>query len=368
MAVSAPGKVILIGEHAVVYGQPALVAAVGLRLTTRLTPLPEGAGSSVTFSARELGGTVETRWPEIVAYATEARRRWERYARAPDAAAFAAVRGDDPAHLVKVALGEAARELGESDGPPLRLDLHSDLPIGSGFGSSAALAVTVIAAYLTARGREPSPQDLERLALEAERRQHGMPSGVDGATVIHGGVVWAERDEPGAPLTLTPLDLTSPHLARFLVFDTGTPAQSTGEVVAAVRERVEAEPKTFEPVLERMGDTARAFRRELAADADDPTAMIDLIRTFEADLEALGVVPPAARELARRVEAAGGAAKISGAGALASTAGSDLPGAGSLLVYHPEPQRLEDLSALRHFPRLAAPLGAEGRRVEGDPS
>lgn len=355
---------ILIGEHAVVYGQPALIAAVGLRLTTRLTPALKDSGSLVELHARELGVPVTTDWTEIVDYARRARRRWERYARRPDAAGFARVRGDDPAHLVKVALGEAARFLDEIDGPPLALHLHSDLPIGAGFGSSAAVAVTVIAAYLTARGRRPSSRDLEALALEAERRQHGMPSGVDGATVIHGGVVWAEREAPGEPLSITPLDLTSPHLSRFRIFDTGTPRQTTGEVVAAVRDRVEADRGSFDPVLERMGATARAFRRELAGERDDPEALMNLIRTYEADLETLGVVPPAVRELIRRVEAAGGAAKISGAGALASPEGGAVPGAGSLLVYHPEPRRIDDLPLLEPFPHYAVPLGAEGYRVE----
>ncbi len=364
MVASAPGKAILIGEHAVVYGQPALIAAVGLRLTTRLTPASEDSSSTVELHARELGGRVTTDWPEIVDYATQARRRWEHYTRTPGAAGFAEVRGDDPAHLVKVALGEAARFLDEPGGPPLQLHLYSDLPIGAGFGSSAAVAVTVLAAYLTARGRRPSTRDLEALALETERRQHGMPSGVDGAAVIHGGVVWAEREGPGEPLSITPLDLTSPHLSRFRIFDTGTPAQTTGEVVAAVRGRVEADHGTFDPILERMGATARAFRRELAGDRDDPESLMDLIRTYQADLEALGVVPPAVRELIRRVEAAGGVAKISGAGALASPEGGDRPGAGSLLVYQPEPHRLDDLPFLEPFPHYAVPLGAQGYRVE----
>lgn len=358
---------ILIGEHAVVYGQPALIAAVGLRLTTRLEPLDSpahDAEATVELHARELGETVLTRWPHVIDYADRARRRWEQYARTPDVASFAEVRGHDPAHLVKVALGEAARFLGETDGPPLKLHLRSDLPIGSGFGSSAALAVTVLAAYLTARGRSPSVADLERLALDVERRQHGMPSGVDGATVLHGGVVWAERDAPDAPLSITPLDLRSPHLSRFRIYDTGTPDQSTGEVVAAVRQRVTAERARYDTILDRMGECARAFRRELAGESDDPPALLELIRAYQADLEALGVVPPAVRDLVRDVETAGGAAKISGAGALASPESGDLPGAGSLLVYHPDPSRVDTVPSLERFPRHAVPLGAPGYRVE----
>lgn len=373
---STPGKLILLGEHAVVYGQPALVAAVDRRLTVRLEPFPSSREPHILeIDLPRVGALTRETWPGLLEYARRARERWHRYAAAPSSRGFAEVRGDDPAHLVKVALGEAAGHLASSGTRPalpgLRLSVESDLPIGSGFGSSAALAVATVAALLALSGvKSPDLGLVERLALEVERRQHGMPSGVDGATVLHGGAVWAERD-PDGRLVTTPLgsegiDLEA--LARFRVFDTGTPLQSTGEVVAAVRERLDGDPSLHRTV-EEIGELTRRFRTLLQKvpgtspkSPDIMAGMLDLVRRVEAGLERLGVVPEPVRTLIRRIEAEGGAAKISGAGALSSPPGG--LGAGSLLVLHPDPERVRGWPFPEGLEPLDLRLGAEGLRLE----
>ncbi len=355
VVVSAPGKLILMGEHAVVYGRPALVAAVDRRLTARFTSPPRSAG--VHLALTQLGHTEELPWEEIMAYARDARRRWERYAAAPGAAAFQAVRGDDPAHVVKVALGETAEALGETAPPHLALAVGSELPIGSGFGSSAATAVAVVAGYLAWRGAALEPERVLRLALEVERRQHGMPSGADGATVFQGGILWTRRGA-GDALEREPVAARSPLLGGLRVYDTGTPPEPTGAVVAAVRERRHADPRGVEGELGRIEAATRAFRVELERAREDPPAVVELMREAEAGLEALGVVPAAVRELVRRVEAEGGAAKISGAGSLRG------PAAGTLLVYHAEPARVASWPFLRPLSPHPVALGASGFRRE----
>lgn len=367
---SAPGKLILIGEHAVVYGQPALIAAVDRRLTVRLSPT-ESPGA-VELDLPHLGVHRRETWQDLLAYAWDAAERWRAYAKAPNPRLFAAVRGDDPAHLVKVALGEAAayfERLGSRDPrrlPGLRLTVDSELPIGSGMGSSAALAVSTLAAVLEFLGDEVGADELEALALEVERRQHGLPSGVDGATVLHGGAVWAERNHRGW-LLKQPLHLSEPQraaLARFRVFDTGTPRESTGEVVAAVRERLDRDPG-LHTVIEEIGGLARELRTELETEQPRLAELARRVRQVEKRLEALGVVPEPVRTLIRRIEQEGGAAKISGAGALTSAPGE--LGAGSLLVLHPEPEVLRSWPFLRGLTPLELRLGAEGLRVHAEP-
>jgi len=366
VAVSTPGKLILMGEHAVVYGRPALVSAIDLRLTA--TFRTSSPGGRVRLELPGLGCEAETDWAAIRAYARGARERWEGYAASPRAEAFRELRGEDPVHLVKVALGEAAEHLareGEDRGPALTLRIDSALPPGSGFGSSAAAAAAVIAGYLELRGAGADLAVVERLVHEVERRQHGTPSGVDAATVLRGGLLWARaKGGAGAPLAVEPVADRSAILGRLAVYDTGAPAEPTGAVVAAVRERHARDRAGVERLLDRMAAATLAFRAALEgaqeARAGEPLA------EFESCLEALGVVPPPVARIVRQIEAAGGAAKISGAGALSGA------GAGALLVYHPGFVRDAGLDAggrdplpcLAALPAHLVRFGAAGLRRE----
>jgi mevalonate kinase len=362
------------GEHAVVYGRPAIAAALDLRLTVHLTPRTD---PTIHLDLPGLAHTEETTWDEIRAYARAAQERWDAYATNPAAESFAKVRGEDPAHLVKVALGEAAQELESlslpfssplggrpGGGPPgLRLQVLSDLPVGSGFGSSAATATAVVAALAVWHGgslaNAADRAAIERIAFAAERRQHGLPSGIDGATVLHGGLLWARKLAAGG-LETAPITLRSPVLDQIRVYDTGMPAEPTGAVVAAVRARRERDQPAHEHTLDRIAAATAAFRGELEAARAEPARIVQLIREAEECLEELGVVPAGIRSLVRRIEAEGGAAKISGAGSLLG------PGAGSLLVYHPELESHSGWSMLRPFSFYAVRLGAPGLRGETD--
>lgn len=361
--VSAPGKLILMGEHAAVYGRPALVAAIDLRLTARLSPLPDHeVNPEVRLDLPGLGHLETTSWEDLRAYARAARERWARYAEHPAPAAFQEVRGEDPAHVVKIALGETAEALeGQLLGGAC-LRIESGLPIGSGFGSSAAAATAVVAAVLAFAGTEgeTGPESfsrISRLALEVERRQHGLPSGVDGATVLQGGVLWARR-LPSGELEIERVAARSGLLRLLRVYDTGMPAEPTGAVVAAVRARRERDPGRHERTLDRMEAATRALRAEIEREDGDPDQPLHLLREQEACLEDLGVVPGEVRALVRQIEAEGGAAKISGAGSLSG------PGAGSLLVYHPDPEQVVRWTFLHKFPFHPVYLGAPGFRRE----
>jgi mevalonate kinase len=346
------------GEHAVVYGRPALVAAVDRRLTVSLAPVSSAAPTSLRLEIPDLGFLADTAWPAVREYARQARERWERYAGEPSPERFGALRGDDPLHVVKVALGEALGSLGEEAPGAGRLRIASDLPVGSGFGSSAAAAVGVIAAYLAWRAAPLDAERIERLAREVERRQHGLPSGVDAAAVLRGGILWARK--AGEGLESEAVEPRSPLLSRLRVFDTGTPPESTGAVVAAVRSRRDRDPGRHERLLARIEAATRALRAELTRAAEDPPRIVELFRECEACLEELGVVPEPVRAVVRRIEAEGGAAKISGAGSLAG------PGAGSLLVYHADAERLSGRPYLLPFRAYAVHLGAPGLRLETD--
>jgi mevalonate kinase len=353
LTVSAPGKLILMGEHAVVYGRPALVAAIDLRLRVRLS---HADPNSVVLDLPALGHSEHLSWEEVCAYAHAARERWSAYNLHPALAGFREMRGEDPAHVVKAALGEAVGLLGEpEEGLSVRVD--SDLPLGSGFGSSAATAVAVLAGMFAWRRTPIDLGQVERLALEVERRQHGHPSGVDGATILRGGVLWARKRSSGG-LETEPVRARSPLLSRLRVYDTGMPPEATGAVVAAVRGRREEDPGRIEAILDRIEAATVSFRAELEREEEDRDRALHLIREAQACLEELGVVPGEVCAAVRQIEMEGGAAKISGAGSLAG------PGAGSLLVYHPDPGKLHGCAMLKSFPFHAVHLGASGFREE----
>ncbi len=354
--VSAPGKSILIGEHAAVYQRPALVAAISCRLTAELAA-SSGPPDSVRLDLPQIGVTRKTTWSEILTYTRSRQARWQVFAEQPSAHRFDELRGEDPAHLVQVALGETALHLGQTHGPALALRITSDIPVGAGFGSSAATAVAVSHAYSAFCGVELPLAELHHLAQEIERRQHGSPSGVDSAAVLHGGLIWA-RKQPSGELAIEPLALRSPLLAGIRVFHTGPPPEATGAVVAAVRQLRERDPVAFDQLLDRLEAATWAVRRGLERTPADPAELLSPLRHSAAGLAALGVVPAAVQRIIVQVEAAGGAAKISGAGSLQG------PGAGSLLVYHPQPSEIAGWSFLQPLTALTLQLGAPGVQRE----
>lgn len=358
--VSAPGKTILMGEHAAVYGRPALVAAIDRRLRVELEEDAHPGPPSVRLDLAQIDVDETVPWADLARETDACRRAWNHYQRAPSPERFAPLETADPARVVRLAIGETAHDLRGADGDALvgacwTIRVRSEIPIGAGFGSSAAIAVAVVRACLEAAGVAPSLDRIDRIALDVERRQHGLPSGVDSATVARGGILWVERR--GGDLALKPVSVAAPKILESLrVFDTGTPAETTGTVVSAVRARRDADPEAIDRTLDSMRRATAGLRRAIESPRPDTTEVIALIRRFEADLETLGVVPEPVRTAVRRVESDGGAAKISGAGGLRG------PGAGSLLVYDPSLRATKGLS--RRFTPVDVRLGGDGVRLD----
>jgi len=379
---SAPGKLIVMGEHAAVYGRPAVVAALGLRVSVRLEALESprlsaaaADGGRVTIDLPDLGHRAQVSWPEIDDYTRRARRAWEEYAESPTAQRFDSLCGVDPAHVVKVALGEVsatfsgvADALGSRRRSGLAVRIDSQIPVGSGFGSSAAVAVAVVAAYRRFCGLADDLAEVARLALEVERRQHGRPSGVDHVAVLHGGVVWAAREADGE-LSIESLPDAAERLGAIRIYDSGDPGEATGQAVEAVRDRLRSRPDWAAELLDGMESCVRDCRRrlgrgeagrrgEMTKQTDEASGLRELVRTYEAMLEELGVVPARVRAIIRAVEALGGAAKISGAGSVSGD------GAGSLLVVPPPVAGPDLFNTLAGCQRIVADLGAPGLRLE----
>ncbi|MBN1180453.1 MAG: mevalonate kinase [Anaerolineae bacterium] len=272
VSASAPGKAILLGEHAVVYGQPAIAVPVNqVRATARV--VPERRGSGLTVDARDIG------------------RRVPFDAASPDDPLGAAVR-HTLAHLNRPA-------------PDVTIVVSSTIPIASGLGSGAAVSTAIVRALARFLGVELDPAAVSRLVYEVEKLHHGTPSGIDNTVIAYEQPVYFVRDRlletfhPGAPF-------------RLLVADSGAPSH-TREVVAAVRAGWQADPQHFEHLFTQVGQRVEAARAAL--DAGDVPALGPLMDQNHALLVQMGVSsPPLERlvEAARRAGAAG--AKLSGAG------------------------------------------------------
>lgn len=344
--VSTPGKLILMGEHAAVYGEPALVAAIGLRLVTRLERTAE---PGVELDLPAIGHREHLSAGEIETYCEAQRQAWKTYAENPGPDTFVALDDGEPARLARVAMGECAALLGELEG--LRLRVTSDLPLGAGFGSSAAAAVGIVSAAVALAGDSPRWTQVGALAAQVERRQHGFPSGIDAATVFHGGVLSALRHEND--LEFEPLMARPDLLREMRIVNTGCPAESTGEVVASVAARRARSPETFNTTLVAMRDATARFKQLIMAPETESADLIAPVRDYQRCLESIGVVPDAVKAIVREVERSGGAAKLSGAGALSGTC------AGCLLIILPDETGLP-----AGLDEIFAPLAAEGVRVE----
>ncbi len=354
---SVPGKVILMGEHAAVYGRPAVVAAVDLRLAVEARLAPAGVGG-VRLDLPDLGLQEEHAWPALEDFTRNARRRWRAF-EGGDAPFRPA---NDRSALVRIAVGEALASLPPPAserlrGRTLELGVRSQLPVGAGLGSSAAAAVGVVAAVRALASGARPPGDLEAIetaALEVERRQHGFPSGIDSGTVLRGGVLLVRR--AGEELRFDDLPRPEWLSAAVEILDSGTPGQTTGAVVTAVRRRYDEEPERTAAVFDRIEAAVESFRAALrdggprdaaAAIAHGHRALVDL-----------GVVPPAVARRIASVEAAGGAAKISGAGALRGES------AGALICMLGG-RPVETVDGISDLEPVNAAIGASGLRFEG---
>jgi len=220
MIASAPGKLILCGEHAVVYGRPALAMAVDRFTECCVQGVEDDA---VYLNLTDLQHSSVWRPPQLQRHSQEILKRYALFQQGQLPIHRVAQRSSDvPAYLIEL-ISRLKQEW-----RPCQIDIRSTIPIGSGMGSSASLLTSMALALLHFYGNEVSRKDLQELVMAGERLYHGQPSGVDAWLTIHGGMVRFQHGE-AKPLPL----LTRP---LYLVH-TGKPESSTGECVQYIRQQ-----------------------------------------------------------------------------------------------------------------------------------
>jgi mevalonate kinase len=269
----APGKVILVGEHAVVYGRPAI--AVPVWETTATADIRPGtAGSGCRIIATQIG--------------LDAR--------------LDALADDNPLGLiVRLALAEAQKTVP----PDWIIRVHSSIPIASGLGSGAAISAALVRAVLTALGQPPDPATVSRLVFASEELYHGTPSGIDNTVIAYAMPLWfvkgapPEHFAPAAPFTLA-------------IADSGISAP-TKTTVGDVRRAWQHAPARYEAIFDAIAVQVTTARTAMEQ-ADWP----ELGAAFDRNQELLAQLDVSSPELERLITAARRAgalgAKLSGGG------------------------------------------------------
>ncbi len=289
-AAFAPGKLILFGEHAVLYGAPAIGASLSRGVRVRLA---SGQGRVDVALADGIPAPLGT-----------------------DAAA-------QPAELVHAALG----------GDALGLDAQIELgvPACAGLGSSSALAVATLRAHASWRGGFLEASALLDRAIEVEGVAHGRSSGLDPAIASYGGLVHFRRHEQTGTIALEVLRLKA-HASVHLVVGAlgahgGTRTRVSGIAQQAARPEVRA-------ALALLGTITEAARRALeGGELEHLGQLADLAGGV---LSGLGLVSDDLEALLRALRRGGAlGAKMSGAG------GSG----GAFFAVAPDIQRAQALAA-----------------------
>ncbi len=283
ITISVPAKIHLLGEHVVVYGKPALLAAINRRVVVKIVP----------SKTKQIHG-VQSHLPEIK-------------------------------QLIKILEEEIKKRTRIKKIEFYSISIDSQIPVRYGLGSSAALSAAFTAALLSFLEISWNKKIIFEIAYEGEKFFHGNPSGGDLAAVIEGGLLWFRKDFEFLK-TFSPLPFT-PHknIKQFILINSGQPKESTKKLV----EKAAQFRKLFFQKTEELFNLQENLTKQMvtALKEGNEDSLIECIKLGEKNLEGLGVVGKKTKSLIRKIEKLGGAAKISGGGGIKE-------GAGMLLAYH----------------------------------
>jgi mevalonate kinase len=270
----APAKLILCGEHAVVYQRPAIAVPLhSLRAHALVSTAV--AGSGLQFHAPDIGND------------------WS-----------AATRCDDP-------LTRLAEQCVADFGLPadLQIALRAEIPIASGMGSGAAIATALVRALAALAGRRLTAAEQAELVFRSEQGYHGTPSGIDNTVVAYEQPIWFCR-RSGQPPLIERLQVGC--TLDLVVGDSGI-RSPTHLPVGAVREQRQQQPAFYDGQFDAIAALVHTARDELAAGR--PTQLGRLLHANQQHLQAIGVSHPLLDQLCAAAEQAGAlGAKLAGAG------------------------------------------------------
>ena len=280
VSASAPGKVILTGEHFVVFDEPALVMAINRNVRVRVQ---ERRDDSIRItSTLGCSGIFEG-----TKYIHEMGDAQTRKILTP----------------IKVSAQAVQTLLEENCG--LNIEVDSNIPIAVGLGSSGAIAVATIAAVGKLFGVDFTEEEIIKLSCEAEKIVHINPSGIDQTISTKGGIIRYKREEGASKL-----DIEVP--IPIVIGNTGI-LRNTGQIVDSVRFKRNRFPHLINPLIRVAGDlTVQIIKALKDGDFNRIGELMDLNHSL---LTAIGVSNEILDRLVHVSRKSGAlGAKITGAG------------------------------------------------------
>lgn len=281
MNASAPAKIILFGEHFVVYGEPAIVLAIDKRAYASVKMRRD---SKIYINSSNLG---------VSGYFEKDR--------------FVVEHGGQNAEFklkpLEIAVQKILERARKSVG--VNVEIRSSIPVAAGLGSSAAVVAAVAKAVSHLLNVNLSKEEIFNITLESERLVHGTPSGIDPTVTTYGGVLLFQKGKKFTRIDVKkdiPLIIGNTEIER-----------STGELVSMVRHRREKYPSIINPLIKAGGKIA--LNAASALENHDFTVLGELMNINHALLCAIGVSNGSLDKLVYAAREAGVyGAKLTGAG------------------------------------------------------
>lgn len=289
VTVSAPGKVTLFGEHAVVYGKPALVSAINRRV---YVTVEKRSDSSIKVSALDL------QIPGLILTYKEGSKDLvveTDYNRIADAMSF-----------VRKAIELTSKHIHKKQG--VNVTIKSEMPVGAGLGTSAAIAVGTVAAYAQLLGNELKQEEVARLGHATEFDVQGAASPMDTAISTYGGTIYLRPMKPDPYIDDLKVSSSLPCIIGYTERET-----KTGELLRRVRELRKAHPAVVDSILGTIGEIVEEAK--IALVKGDFVSLGVLMNMNHGQLESLGVSSKKLNDMVYSARSAGAiGSKMTGAG------------------------------------------------------
>ena len=272
---SAPAKIILVGEHAVVYNRPAIAVPVNaVRAKVSVHPLIGQPSGIIHITAPEIH--LDSVLLDL-----------------------------DVQHPIRAIIELTLSTLEIQQQPALGMKIVSTIPSAAGMGSSAAVSVAVVRGLTNFLGH-PLPMDIvSALAYEVEKIHHGTPSGIDNTVIAYNQPIYFCKGKP--------VELIQLSTALTLVIADSGMAASTSAMVDGVHSRWQADAPACERLFDQIGALADLGRKALESGEHD--ILGKLMTENHAHLVSLGVSTPELNQLVSAALSAGAfGAKLTGSG------------------------------------------------------